>query len=123
MLKHLKQLAGDSLIYGLSGIVSKMIGIFLVPVYTRLFLPKDYGIINLVNTTFFLIGILVVCGLDNSVARWFYDSKEESDHKKSFGSYLWFQFIIAIVISGAIIIASPWISQTVFKEAGKPLYF
>ena len=59
MLKHLKQLAGDSLIYGLSGVVSKMIGIFLVPVYTRLFFPADYGIINLINTTFFLIGIKV----------------------------------------------------------------
>src|ERR1700692_3877896 len=120
MLKHLKQLAGDSLIYGLSGIVGKMIGIFLVPVYTRLFLPKDYGIINLINTTFFLIGILVVSGLDNSVARWFYNSQEESDHKKSFGSYIWFQFIIAAVVSCAIIIASPWISRTVFKESGKP---
>jgi len=123
MLKHLKQLAGDSLIYGLSGIVGKMIGIFLVPIYTRLFLPKDYGIINLINTTFFLIGILVVCGLDNSVARWFYDSKEEGDHKKSFGSYIWFQFITAIVVSSAIIIASPWLSHTIFKEAGKPIYF
>jgi O-antigen/teichoic acid export membrane protein len=66
MLKYLKRLAGDFLIYGLSGVISKMIGIFLVPVYTRLFLPDDYGIINLINTTFFLIGILVVCGLDNS---------------------------------------------------------
>ncbi|MEO8765851.1 MAG: oligosaccharide flippase family protein [Ginsengibacter sp.] len=123
MLKHLKQLAGDSLIYGLSGVVSKMIGIFLVPIYTRLFLPKDYGIINLINTTFFLLGILVVCGLDNSVARWFYDSKEEADHKKSFGSYIWFQFIVAIIISAAVIVTSPWLSYTFFKGAGKPLYF
>ena len=123
MLKHLKQLAGDSLIYGLSGIVSKMIGIFLVPIYTRLFLPQDYGIINLINTTFFLISILIVCGLDNSFARWFYDSKEETDHKKSFASYIWFQLLIAIAVSGAIIIASPWLSTFFFKEAGRPIYF
>lgn len=123
MLKHLKQLAGDSLIYGLSGIVSKMIGIFLVPIYTRLFLPQDYGIINLINTTFFLLSLLVVSSLDNSFARWFYDSKEEKDHKKSFGSYIWYQIIVAVIISLLIIIASPWISKTFFKEAGKPIYF
>lgn len=123
MLKHLKQLATDSLIYGLPGIVSKMIGIFLVPIYTRLFLPKDYGIINLINTSFFLIGILVVSGLDSAVGRWFYESKEEAEHKKSFGSYIWFQVIAAMFACIAIIIASPWISNTFFKDSGKPIYF
>jgi len=123
MLKHLKQLVSDSLIYGLSGIVGKMIGIFLIPLYTRLFLPKDYGIINLINTSFFLISLLVVCGLDSSVARWFYDSKEEEDHKKTFAAYIWFQLIIAIVICCLIIISSSWISRAFFKEPGKCIYF
>lgn len=123
MLKHLKQLAGDSLVYGLSGIVGKMISIFLVPIYTRLFMPKDYGIINLINTTFFLIGILVVAGLDNSAAKWFYESKNEIDHKKSFAGYIWFQFIMALVFSIIIIFASPWISNVFFKDAGRPVYF
>lgn len=123
MLKHLKQLAGDSLIYGLPGIVSKMIGIFLVPIYTRLFLPKDYGIINLINTTFFLMGILVVSGLDSAVGRWFYESKEQTDHKKSFASYIWFQIIAATLASIIIILISPYISHTFFKEEGKSIYF
>ncbi|MDQ6757096.1 MAG: oligosaccharide flippase family protein [Bacteroidota bacterium] len=123
MLKHLKQLASDSLIYGVPGIVSKMIGIFLVPMYTRLFLPKDYGIINLINTTFFLLSILVVSGLDSSVGRWFYESKEEEDHKKSFGSYIWFQITAAVIVSIAIIIASPFITKTFYKEfTGKPIF-
>ncbi len=49
MLKYLKRLVGDSLIYGLSGVISKMIGIFLVPVYTRLFLPDDYGLLLFID--------------------------------------------------------------------------
>lgn len=122
MLKHLKQLGSDSLIYGLSGIAGKMIGIFLVPVYTRLFKPEDYGIINLINTTFLIIGILVVSGLDSAVGRWFYESKEEADHKKTFAGYIWFQFISATIVSLLIIISSPWISGTFFKDAGKPIY-
>ncbi len=123
MLKYLKQLTGDSLIYGISGIVSKMIGIFLVPIYTRLFLPKDYGIINLVNTTFILLSILIVCALDSSAARWFFDSTEKSDHKKTFGAYIWFQLFLAVTIAAIIIVFSPSISQFFFKENGKPLYF
>ena len=123
MLKYLKQLTGDSLIYGISGIVSKMIGIFLVPIYTRLFLPKDYGIINLVNTTFILLSILIVCALDSSAARWFFDSTEESDHKKTFGAYIWFQLFLAVIIAVIIIVFSPPLSKFFFKENGKPVYF
>ena len=123
MLKHLKKLAGDSLIYGLSGVVGKMIGFFLVPVYTRLFQPKDYGIINLINTTFFLLSILIVAGLDSSVGRWFYESKDVAEHKKTFGSYIWFQIVLAVLIGVPIIIASPNLSQLLLKNEGKSSYF
>lgn len=122
MRKHLKQLAGDSMIYGISGIVSKMIGIFLVPLYTRLFLPEDYGIINLINTSFFLLSILVICALDNSVYRWFFDTDEESDQKKSFGSYIWFQVILALFVSTLIVILSPSLVKNFFPERGKAIY-
>jgi O-antigen/teichoic acid export membrane protein len=123
MIKYLKQITGDSLIYGISGVVSKMIGIFLVPIYTRLFLPKDYGIINLVNTTFILLTILIVCGLDSSFARWFYDSEDETERKRSFAAYMWFQLFLSIIIAAIIILLSPSISYFFFKEAGKPIYF
>ena len=123
MLKYLKQLTGDSLIYGISGIVTKMIGIFLVPIYTRLFLPEDYGIINLINTSFFLLTILIIGGLDNSVARWFFDSKEEGDHKKTFSVYIWFQLLLATSLAAIIIALSPALNNLFFREAGKPIYF
>jgi O-antigen/teichoic acid export membrane protein len=123
MLKQLKKLGSDSLIYGLSGIVTRMIGIFLIPIYTRIFVPQDYGIINLINTTFYLLGLLVVCALDNSASRWYYDSKEESDHKKTFGTWIWFQFILSATVASIVIILSPYLVQTFFKENGKPIYF
>lgn len=123
MLKQLKQLGSDSVIYGLSGVVTRMIGIFLIPIYTRLFVPKDYGVINLINTTFFLLGLLVVCALDNSASRWFYDSKEEEDHKKTFGTWIWFQFILSATVAIIVIVLSPYLVQTFFKEDGKPIYF
>ena len=123
MLKQLKQLGSDSLIYGVSGILTRMIGIFLIPIYTRLFVPKDYGIINLINTTFFLIGLLLVCALDNSASRWFYDSKEQDDHKKTFGSWLWFQFFLSLAVSIIVILLSPLLISKFFEQDGKPIYF
>ncbi len=123
MLKQLKQLGSDSLIYGLSGIITRMIGIFLIPIYTRLFVPEDYGIINLINTTFYLLGLIVVCAMDTATGRWFYDSTEEADHKKTFGTWIWFQFFLSAIIAVLVIIFSPYLVNTFFKEKGKVLYF
>jgi O-antigen/teichoic acid export membrane protein len=123
MIKHLKQLAGDSLIYGMAGIISKMIGILLIPIYTRIFLPTDYGIINLVNTTFFLLSILVVCALDSAVARWFYDTELQAEQKKSFSAYIWFQVFLAVAISLIVILSSGGLNHLLLKGAGQRIYF
>jgi O-antigen/teichoic acid export membrane protein len=95
-LLRIKSLAKDSLIYGTAGIISRMITIFLVPVYTRIFLPSDYGVINLINVTFFLAGIISVFALDNATARWVYDTNEENDKKRSVASWFWFQLILTV---------------------------
>ncbi len=123
MLKQLKQLASDSLIYGLSGIVTRMIGIFLIPIYTRIFVPEDYGIINLINTTFFLLGLMVVCALDTAAGRWFFDSTDPADHKKTFGTWIWFQFLLSATIAIIFIALSPFLAKTFFKEDANPIYF
>lgn len=103
----IKLLVKDSALYGISGIISRMITIFLVPVYTRIFVPADYGIINLVNITFFLIGLLCVCGLDNAAARWFYDTQEQEEQKKTIASWFWFQLGISVLMALLLLAGSP----------------
>ena len=46
---HLRQLGSESLVYGLSGVLSRFVSFFLVPIYTRIFSPEDYGVMTLVS--------------------------------------------------------------------------
>lgn len=103
----LKLLVKDSALYGISGIISRMITIFLVPVYTRIFNPADYGVINLVNVTFFLIGLLCVCALDNAAARWFYDTQDQEEQKKTIASWFWFQLGVSVLMALVLLAGSP----------------
>ena len=41
---QIKQLGGETFIYGIAGTISRFIGIFLVPLYTRVFSSTDYGV-------------------------------------------------------------------------------
>jgi len=121
-LGKIKILAKDSFIYGLSGIINRMITIFLVPVYTRIFLPGDYGIISLVNTTFFLAGILAICALDSASARWYYDAKDETDRKKIFSSWFWFQLLLSGILGLLLLASLPLFAVHVFNIPSSELW-
>ncbi len=57
MASVLKKLAGDTAVYGLSSIVGRLLNYLLVPLYTRVFAPDEYGI---VTDIFAYIGFFLV---------------------------------------------------------------
>jgi O-antigen/teichoic acid export membrane protein len=117
MLKYLKQLAGESAIYGLSSILTRFITIFLVPIYTRVFSPADYGHISLVLTTFALLSLMVVLGLDSAAAIFYYDVEEEVHKKKPIANWFWTQLFSSSLITVLISIFSKPLSFLLFNTS------
>lgn len=113
---HIKQLASESMIYGISGTIASSIGIFLIPIYTRIFSPSDYGIIALITTLTGLIGMFIVLGLDNSSARWFYDSDKVRDQKYTISSWFWCQLSVSCIIAIVLFIIAPQLSGILLKS-------
>ena len=95
-LSKIKSLAGDTVVYGLAAVISRMISIFLVPLYTRIFTPSDFGTIQLINVTFFLINLFCILAMDVTTARWYYDTEDETERKKAFSNWFFFQLTISI---------------------------
>lgn len=122
VVKNLKTLASDSVIYGLSNALSKFITIFLVPIYTSIFSPADYGVMSVLNNTFWLICLVLVLGLDNSTARWFYDTEDPAERKKIINSWLWFYLLLSGIIAGGLFICSKVLSHVLF-DGDKAAYF
>lgn len=90
-LNKIKNLAGESVVYGLSGIFSRLIGFFLLPFFARTLSTADYGAIALLQSFFFLFSTVSFLGLDSAVFRWYYDS-EDLNHKKGvFSTAILFQ--------------------------------
>ncbi len=65
----LKKLAGQTAIYGLSSIVGRLLNYLLVPLYTRIFLTEEYGIVVelYTYTAFFLV--ILTYGMETSFFR------------------------------------------------------
>jgi O-antigen/teichoic acid export membrane protein len=109
-----KKLFGESLVYGLSGIISSFISIFLIPLYTSVFDPVDYGVISLLLTTFTLLSLFIIFSMDNSAVVWFWDKPEQEERKKTFTS--WIIFIICLGVGFCLLL-------TLLSEPLSRLYF
>jgi O-antigen/teichoic acid export membrane protein len=123
MRSGLRSLVSDSAVYGLADIIARFITIFLVPIYTRLFTPEDYGVLSLVNSSLTVVAILVVLGLDNSANRWYWDTDDEIDRHRTIASWTWCQLVAATVMGTAMFASADWLALTIVEQERAALYF
>ncbi len=72
---RLRQLVKDSVIYGIGGVAGKGISFFLLPVYTRIFSPADYGKIEMMTVIVSLLTAFLVMGMDAAQSFYFFEQK------------------------------------------------
>ncbi len=68
-----RRLAKDTAIYGGADLVSKFIAFFTFPIIAAALSPFAYGALELIATTTALLGLVMNCGLNNAVQRYYWD--------------------------------------------------
>jgi O-antigen/teichoic acid export membrane protein len=71
---RLKQLAGQSFVYGLGSLVSKAVGIFLLPVYLSHVTRAQFGSVELIIASITLAQIVLRLGLTPAMFRFSFDN-------------------------------------------------
>ena len=69
MANPLKQLAGQTMIYGLSTILARIINFLFVPIYTRLLTPESYGVVTEFMAYIAVLQVVLVMGLETGCFR------------------------------------------------------
>ncbi len=98
-MNQIKRLAGQTLVYGLGTIIPRFLNyLFLTPVYTRLFLEPDYGILTKLYAYSAFLIVLLTFGTETSFFR--FAKKYQSD--KVFTNA--FFFIVATAAISSLVI-------------------
>ena len=69
MANPLKQLAGQTVIYGMSTILARIINFLFVPIYTRLLTPESYGVVTEFMAYIAVLQVVLVLGLETGCFR------------------------------------------------------
>ena len=114
MANPLKQLAGQTVIYGLSTILARIINFLFVPIYTRLLTPESYGVVTEFMAYIAVLQVVLVLGLETGCFR--FANKEGVDPKKVYANAFVTVFCVSATFLALMIAFSGPISTALGYE-------
>ncbi len=113
-MNYLRRLATTGAAYTASSVVSKLIAVFLLPIYTAYLTPADYGAAEVMLASVIAASIVVRFGIIEAILRFYYLAGErpESVVRTGFASLAWTSTIAAAI---ALLFAEP-ISEALLEE-------
>jgi O-antigen/teichoic acid export membrane protein len=115
---QLKRLGKHSVIYGLGGLVSRVLAVFLLPLYTRYLTTSDYGQIETLIALVTVLTIVLQFGISSAFFRFYFDAEDAAGRRLVLRTSFWFTMTMATL--GLILVsalATP-IAHWLFGDAG-----
>lgn len=90
-----KKLVGQTAAYGLSSIVGRALNYLLVPLYTAVFLPEEYGVVSYLYAFVAFFNILYTYGMETAFFR--FANKPDADKQKLYNQ------VLSLIISSSLL--------------------
>jgi O-antigen/teichoic acid export membrane protein len=122
MYKEFIKLIKNTMVYGAGDVVSKAIGFFMIPVYTRFLTPSDYGVISLLMLFTTFVSIIASLGMSQAIMRIYYEGENDRERHTIYTTSLIFIGAIGVAVVSVLSKFSVQISQVLFSAPGYSRY-
>lgn len=108
----------DSAIYAVPAFISRGLSLFLVPLYTRVLSPADYGSLDLLTVFAGIINLTIALEVSQGVAR-FYAGEQDPARKVAYASSaFWFTLACYSVFAGLMLALADPLAYRIMGQAG-----
>jgi O-antigen/teichoic acid export membrane protein len=111
---QLKRLGKHSVIYGLGGLVSRVLAVLLLPLYTRYLSTSDYGEVETLIAGTAVLSILLRFGISNAFFRFYFDTSDPGKRISVLRTSFWFTMTMATAGLAVGVVLAPQISHLFF---------
>lgn len=119
----LKKFLKDSVIYAIPTFISGGLGFFLLPLYTRVLSPADYGSLDLFTIFGGLVQCVIALEVSQGVAR-FYADERDLERKVLFASSaFWFTLICYTVFAVLMLLNTNVLAILIMGQTGMEIAF
>lgn len=119
MKKFLKSFS----IYGLIPIVGKFLSVLLLPLYTRLLTPEEYGVQDILVQFAIFLTFLINIELYNGVGRHIYDRDDLKGKQRLVSTGLWLTVLMGIIVIALISVFHDAVYNMFFTDPGNMAAF
>jgi O-antigen/teichoic acid export membrane protein len=106
---QMRRLGRHSAIYGLGGMVSRILAVFLLPLYTRYLDRDDFGAVGVVVALSAVLVTILRLGISSAFFRFYFDSTDREHRRLVVRTSFWFTMASATVgLAAGLALASPF---------------
>jgi O-antigen/teichoic acid export membrane protein len=117
--QHLKSTLKHGSIYGFGVILSRLIGFIMLPIYTRVLTPEDYGVLEILSLTTDVLGFLAGLGMGAAVMRYYYYYDTARERALVISSAVTF---LVVLFAASTALAMPAAGPLAHLVLGEPEY-
>jgi O-antigen/teichoic acid export membrane protein len=113
---HIVQIGKQTLVYGLSGVSLQVVGLITLPIFARVFDPRDYGVLELATVGSSVALTLIDAGFASASQRSFYDYDDSqiARRREVISTALFFTTVLACLGAIVAILARGPLSRWLF---------
>ena len=112
----LLKLTRESVVYGIGQAVGRGLQMLLVPVFTRVFQPAEYGVIDVLALVTSIAAFLIVMATDAALARFFYDAADAEERKTLVSTLAIWRLGVSITVALVLWCAAPILSRLILAS-------
>ncbi len=118
-----KFLIKHSSIYGVCTILSQAVGFIMLPIYTRYLTPKDYGVLQLIEISTILIGMILTSGIAQTLSRFYFIPDDEAKRNETVSTMYLGYILISCLLLPVLFLISPTLAIKVLDSHHYTKYF
>jgi O-antigen/teichoic acid export membrane protein len=115
---QLSRLGKQSAIYGLGGLVSRILAVLLLPLYTRYLSKGDYGEIETLIALVTVLTIILRFGISSAFFRFYFDAEDHDGRRLVLRTSFWFTMTMATLGLVLVVALAAPISDWLFGDPG-----
>ena len=112
LAQHIKRLASQSLVYGLGGLISRVLSVLLLPLYTSYLHGRDYGRVETLTALTAVLVAILRLGISSAFFRFYFDSSEWQQRVRVVRTSFWFT-----MGSATLGLAAGWLAAQPIADA------
>jgi len=93
----MRRLARHSAVYGIGGLVSRILATLLLPLYTHYLPPNAYGRVEIITAATAVLAIVLQLGIASAFFRFYFDARETDEKLTVIRTSFWFTMVTATV--------------------------